>query len=106
MCLVYAYLVHREDGPSHAPALVLLVIVCLFAGEYAKLRALVVHHIYACKLIGLSTLGLQILALMVSCSLYYAENTPRYEYRAVAMEPQDYETASQISVQVCKTALI
>eukprot|EP00892_Ulva_mutabilis_P006589 jgi/Ulvmu1/4301/UM002_0022.1 len=68
-------------------------------GEYAKLRDMVLHHLYTCKIIGLSTLGLQLLALMVSCSLYYAENKPRYEYRAVHAEPHDYESASQVSAQ-------
>lgn len=70
-------------------------------GEYAKLRDIVMHHIHACKIIGLSTLGLQLLALMVSCSLHYAENTPRQEYRPVPARHHDFESASQISVQVC-----
>lgn len=50
------------------------------------------HHIRACKIIALATLGLQLLALMVSCTLYYAENKPYYE-RLIA----DYESASQVS---------
>lgn len=52
------------------------------------------HHIQACKFIALGTLGLQLLALMVSCSLYYAENKPHYEYRVL---PPDFESASQVN---------
>lgn len=74
-------------------------------GEYAKLRDIVLHHIHACKIIGLSTLGLQLLALMVSCSLHYAENTPRHEYRPVPVRAHDCESASQISAQAPSEAM-
>eukprot|EP00892_Ulva_mutabilis_P011099 jgi/Ulvmu1/8361/UM042_0067.1 len=63
-------------------------------GEYAKLREMVLHHIRACQMVALATLGLQLLALMVSCSLYYAENKPHYEYRVLHA---DYESASQVA---------
>lgn len=62
------------------------------AGEYDKLKHLVMHHLRACKIIALATLGLQLMALMVSCTLYYAENKPYYE-RLIT----DYDSASQVS---------
>jgi hypothetical protein len=65
------------------------------AGEYAKLRALVVDNLRACQLAGLGALGLQLLALLVSCSLYYAENKPRLDY--TVLRQLDYDNASQAS---------
>ena len=72
------------------------------AGEYEKMRQLVLDNLRACQLIGVSTLGLQLLALLVSCSLYYAESRPRLEYRT--LQQHDYESASQRSVPVAHPA--
>lgn len=61
------------------------------AGEYSKIRDVVLHHIRACKMIALATLGLQLLALMVSCSLYYAESKPQFDRLH-----SEHEAASQV----------
>lgn len=81
--------------------LIQIIVVCFYfsdkswesdlpdsTGEYKKLRDVVLKHIPACKIAGLATLGLQLLALMVSCSLYYAEGRPviqtqRLDHRAL-----------------------
>jgi hypothetical protein len=59
------------------------------------MRDLVIKNLRACQLAALATLGLQLLALLVSCSLYYAESRPRLEYRV--LQQLDYDTASQSS---------
>lgn len=63
-------------------------------------------HIPACKIAGLAALGLQLLSLMVSCSLYYAEGRPASQPRLDqrSLDPRhpyhqpDYETGSQVSL--------
>lgn len=65
------------------------------AGEYAKMRDIIVHNLRACQFVGLATLALQLLALLVSCSLYYAESRPRLEYRV--LQQLEYDNASQAS---------
>ena len=59
------------------------------------MRALIVENLRACQFAGLATLGLQLLALLVSCSLYYAESKPRLEYRV--LQQLEYDNASQAS---------
>jgi hypothetical protein len=70
------------------------------AGEYAKLRDIVMKHIPACKIVGLATLGLQLLSLMVSCSLYYAEGRPAPQHR---LDPRALDNRGHLYHDVYET---
>ena len=64
------------------------------------MRQLVTTNIRACQVAGLGTLALQLLALFVSCSLYYAESRPRLAYNV--LRQHEYETGSQGSYPVAE----
>ena len=59
------------------------------------MRELVLDNLRVCEFAGLTTLGLQLLALLVSCSLYYAESRPSLQYHV--LQQHDHESASQVS---------
>ena len=101
-------MIRLHNPPKGAAALQHLCVTP--AGEYHKLRDIILKHIPACKIAGLAALGLQLLSLMVSCSLYYAEGRPpsqaRLDHRSLdnrhPYHPVDYETASNVSVRTVR----